>query len=632
MISATPSFLTANAINQKKPILVLLLRNCAYAFATGAIAGSTQAFPDLKASALCGAFTDAGGNLIQALAIGASPTTLLVPAGATQLQLGICDRNYTDNSGNFVVKVTAGLVASQVSVIGSNGPWLFTGGINASFPYAEGGFQPTSTCIAATGLTAGEVVQVQYLSGTVKIGAFFPFVDADGLYDTTVLNGYGIGATLDGISSGQHHPTAYMGSTLKPWLVNVGDHSTTVSDLSGGVDLSDLSMNVQDSLQAITALFPHYIFEGQRATLLMGYAGMALKDFIPMFTGVVDTVSNANGNTEYIFDAASFNAKKLVTNIYTTGDDGFAIDSKHPRTINAHPIDILVSALGQCGVPPSSIDTAKLYYYRDTIYNGLSFAFTLTSSPIGKDFIESELLKPLGGYLRETNTGLLTVNFFYPALSGNGTYTPPTPPVATLDSSNTADMPLAGEAALIDAVTFRFDDDGTGNGSFLAESLQTFGPSFQKYGMVGPQIIESKGMRSGFQGFLWAQLISRLIFLRYGSKNLTLTSVPFFWSQCLLEPGDIIQLTIAQIPNRIGGTLGVTNLTFEVLDRNWKFESGLIELTLLAINLSAFKQYLITTNGEAAYTLASSADKAKYMFLCGTSGQYSNGDPANTLG
>ena len=629
MISATSSFLAANALNQKKPILVLLLRNCPYAFATGAIAGSTVGYPDLKAGALCGAFTDSGGNVIQPIAIGASPTTLIVPAGATQLQLGVNDDNYGGNTGDYVVEITAGLASSQVTVIGNDGPWLFTGGINSAFPYAEmGGTPPSSTCIAATGLTAGEVLQIQYLSGLVSIFGGLPAVDADGLYDH-LQNGYGIGATLD--YSG-HFPTLYMGGVLKPWIVNVDDHSTTVSDLDGGVDLADLTMNVQDSLQLITALFPSYVFEGQRATLLMGYAGMTLANFIPMFTGVIDTVSSANGNTEYIFDAASFNAKKLATNIYTTGDDGFAIDSKHPKTINGHPIDILVAALGYCGVPPNSIDTAKLYYYRDSIYSGLSFAFTLTSSPTGKDFIESELMKPLGGYLRETNTGLMTANFFYPALSGNGTYIPPPPPVATLDQSNTADMPLAGEADLIDSVTFRFDDDGSGNGNFLSESVQEYGPSVEKYGLVGAQIIEAKGMRSGFQGFLWAEVISRLIFLRYGLKNLTLASVPFLWSECLLEPGDIIQLTIAQVPNRAGGTLGVTDLTFEVLDRTWQFMTGLIELNLVAINLSAFKQYQITPNGEADYTLASSTDKAKYMFLCGTNGEYSNGDPANTLG
>jgi hypothetical protein len=636
MISATPTFLAANAVNSKQPILVLLLRNCAYAFSTGAIAGSTEAYPDLKAGALCGAFTDSGGNVIQPLAIGASPTTLIVPAGATQLQLGINDWGWESgfDLGSFLVQINVAGVLSQVTVQATDGPWLFTGGINAAFPYAQGN-PPPGTCVAATGLTAGEVVQVQYLSGLVTVfWGLLPYADADGVWNNiAACDGYGIGATLDVVSFGPiNFPTRYMGSALKPLIVNVDDHSTTVSDLDGGVDLADLTMNVQDALQAITALFPSYVFEGQRATLLMGYAGMALSQFVPMFTGVISTVSSANGNMEYIFDAASFNAQKLTTNIYTTGDDGFAIDSTHPKTINGHPIDILVSALGQCGVPPNSIDTAKLYYYRDTIYSGLSFAFTLTASPTGKDFIESELMKPLGAYLRETNTGLLTANFFYPALSGNGTYTPPTPPVATLDKTNTADMPLAGEANLIDAVTFRFDDDGTGNGTFLSESVQEYGPAIERYGLVGSQIIESKGMRSGFQGFLWADLIARLIFLRYGLKNLTLTSVPFLWSECLLEPGDIIQLTIAQVPNRTGGTLGVTDLTFEVLDRTWSFMTGLIELNLLAINLSAFKQYLITPNGEADYTLASSTDKAKYMFLCGANDKYSNGDPANTLG
>jgi hypothetical protein len=192
-------------------------------------------------------------------------------------------------------------------------------------------------------------------------------------------------------------------------------------------------------------------------------------------------------------------------------------------------------------------------------------------------------------------------------------------------------MPIAGEADLVNSVTFRFDDDDSGNDNFLSESVQEYGPSVERFGLVASQIIESEGMRSGFQGFLWAQIISRLIFLRYGSKNLLLTQVPFLWSECLLEPGDIIQLTIAQVPNRTGGTLGVTDLTFEVLSRTWQFMTGLIELDLLAIDLSAFKQYQIAPNGEASYPSASSGDKAKYMFLCGVNDEYSTGAAANTL-
>jgi len=642
MITPTSAFATANAVNQKAPILVALLRNCKYAFATGPISGNpTKVFPDLLQGALVGAFTDSAGNVIQPLALGASPITMIVPAGATQLQLGINDVYFGGtHSGSFLVQITAGGVESTVTVQALNGPWLFTGGINAAFPYADSGsIQPTTTCIAATGLVAGEIVQVQYLSGTVVLNTgVTPPNDADGL-QPTVLGGsaaYTTGATINTVGGLGHWPTSYMGSTLKTWLVNVADHSTTVNDLDGGVDLADLNFTVQDFQQLLTALFPSYIFEGQRVTLLMGYAGMTIDQFVPFFTGVIDTAANSNANTEYVFTAASFNAKKLSAKIYLTGDDGFPIGSKHPKTINDHPINILVSALGLCGVPLSSIDTNKLYYYRDTIFSGLSYQFTLTSSVTGKDFIESELMKPLGGYLRENNLGFLTANFFYPAISGGSgtgwTYTPPTPPVATLDQTNTAAMPIADEAALIDSVTMRFDDDGTGNGKFLSESTQQYGLSIQKYGMVGEQIIESKGMRSTSQGFLWAAIIARLLFLRYGSKNLLLNGLPFFWSQCLLEPGDIIQLTIAQVPNRAGGTLGVTNMTFEVFDRNWRFMNGITELKLLAIDLSKFKQFLITPNAEAVYASASPTDQAKYMFQCNAAGKYSTGAAANTQG
>src|SRR5580692_9017954 len=208
MISATPSFLTANAINKKAPIGVLLLRNCPYAFSTGAIAGSTEAYPDLKAGALCGAFTDGSGNVIQPLAIGASPTTLIVPAGATQLQLGINDDNFVSSLklGSFVVQINAGELSGQPTVLATDGPWLFTGGINSAYPYSETN-PPTSTCIAATGLTAGEVVQIQYLSGLVTIyNGLLPLADADGLFDNRSFdNGYGIGDTLSQTGS-PHFP------------------------------------------------------------------------------------------------------------------------------------------------------------------------------------------------------------------------------------------------------------------------------------------------------------------------------------------------------------------------------------------------------------------------------------------
>jgi len=52
-----------------------------------------------------GAFTDASGNVIQPLAIGTG-ATLTVPAGATQLQLGVNGNTYLYNAGAFTATVS----------------------------------------------------------------------------------------------------------------------------------------------------------------------------------------------------------------------------------------------------------------------------------------------------------------------------------------------------------------------------------------------------------------------------------------------------------------------------------------------------------------------------------------------
>jgi hypothetical protein len=290
---------------------------------------------------------------------------------------------------------------------------------------------------------------------------------------------------------------------------------------------------------------------------------------------------------------------------------------------------VLVSALQQCGVATSDIDTAKIYYYRDTVFNGLQFTFSLDSAPTAKDFIENELMKPLGMYWRENNIGQITVSSFYPALSGNGSYTPPSYPQITETVNQITDAPVEQIADLVDQVTFRFDQNGNG---FDAETVQTWNSAVAKYGLYGPHIVESKGLRSSFQGYLIAAIVARLIFLRYGNKQIVLDPLPLLWSECVLEPGDIIAVTLPFLPDRQAGVLGITTKTFEVMDRNWKFMSGICEVKLLELNLAPFKQFLITPNAEPSYAADTAPNQAKYMYLCDATGKYSTGAAGNTLG
>jgi hypothetical protein len=410
-------------------------------------------------------------------------------------------------------------------------------------------------------------------------------------------------------------------ATSYDWLTDIGDISLTVSDLDGGANLSNLTFSIQDNGHSFTSDLALFVFEGRKIELLEGFVGLALTDYLVRFTGRVGTVASSNGNAEYAFDCPDVRAD-LAKVIYTVGDDGFPTDSSHPKTLLGNPLDILLDILrNQVGYNDAQIDVATIQNYRDTIFSGITFEFSLTSPPAAKDFIENEILKPLGGYHWPNNLGVFKIHFFYPLAPAS---------VATLDHDVLEDVPLAEEAALVNQVAWRFDQ-GAGSSTFLAESVESYGASISKYGLYEENVIESAGMRSGFQGYFMAAFVSRLIFLRYGSKQLQVENIPLRWIQSLLEPGDFVSVTSSLVPDRKAGTIGVTAKTFEVLDRSWSFMPQIASVKLLEADLSKFKQYLITPNAEADFAADTSLNKAKYLYLSDATGKYSTGVTANTV-
>ena len=428
------------------------------------------------------------------------------------------------------------------------------------------------------------------------------------------------------------------GGLIVDWLSSISDLQITVNDLDGGTDLADLVFNVQDRGAAITADFPTFVFEGKVVTLYSGYVGLNFADFIVLFTGRIDSVESANSNLEYVFSCPDIR-NDLNRAIYTVADDGQNTSSGHVRTLNGHPLDILIDALEtECGLLSAQVDEAKITQYRDTIYSGAQMSFELDTAPVAKEFIESELLKPIGAYMRTDNLGRVTVEFAYPV---NATT------VFDFTPDNVLDIPSAGQADLINQVISRIDaisstETSAGSG-FAAERVQQDSASIIKYGMYGQQIIESKGLRSGLNGLFLASMTSFLIFLRYANKGLchgdngknsSSDPVNAMWSAALLEPGDFVNLTHPKVPDRALGVMGVTNKRYIVMDRTLQFligSAGTVQLKLLEVDLNKFKQFLIAPNGEASYVSASTTDKGKYMFLCNDSDLYSNNDPGNTL-
>lgn len=421
-----------------------------------------------------------------------------------------------------------------------------------------------------------------------------------------------------------------------PWIVTDGidDLDLTLEDLDGGADQRTGGVTVQDSGGAITSDFPNFVFEGKQIQIQVGFVGLAQSDFCTVFTGFIDTVSSANSNTEYYIQFSDVQAK-LAAFVFQSGDDGGSTSSTNVRTVSGHPLNILMEICQQLDVP---CDTAKIEAYRDGPFSGTIFTFYLTQAPAAADFIKEQLMKPLGGYMWINAAGLLTVNFFYP-LAG---------PVAVGSFSRDTwfEIPEAGQTNMINSVQMQFDlDDASANdnstGSYLSSVTENYAPSYELYGdLASEQTINADGVRSAFQGFFIAALTAILIFQRYGFKNLTFddessggSSPDSTWNTLLYEPGDILSVTHPQVPDRKAGVVGITNKPFEVLNKTIKFSEGRLNYTMIdASYLSQFGLYKIAPMGEAAYTAASTGDKAEYMFFCGANGEYSNGDPAHILG
>jgi hypothetical protein len=85
-------------------------------YALTCVPGASASGP-IATGGLMGAFTDSDGNVVEPVAIGTG-ATLTVPSGATQLQLGINDNVYQDNTGGFTATVAiAGSIPISSSLL-----------------------------------------------------------------------------------------------------------------------------------------------------------------------------------------------------------------------------------------------------------------------------------------------------------------------------------------------------------------------------------------------------------------------------------------------------------------------------------------------------------------------------------
>lgn len=431
----------------------------------------------------------------------------------------------------------------------------------------------------------------------------------------------------------------YPGAELDdPWVVSIDDHVKNINDLDGGADQETFSFTVQDRDFKITAdMGAGTVFEGMLVQVYIGFASLTnLDDYLLYWQGYIDTVDSTNSNLDYIFQCSDVTVK-LQQVVYLTGDDGAQTSAGNVKTVQGHPLDIMLDILlnqvkdpatGQ-GLDPSLINTTKIKAYRDGVFAGMSFLFHIQQPPSAADFIKNQILKPLGGYMW-VSQGMITVNFFYPLAL-------PTP-LITMGPDNFMTIPTAEQTEMVNVVQFQFDKDDDGansSGQLLSTNTQAYTPSVLKYGVFGEHNIVSDGLRAALQGYLITWLVSQLIFLRYGLKNLMFdqNAAEGLFTSLLYEPGDVIAVTHPQIPDRKAGVMGITGMLFEITNKKTVFDAGTVTLSMIdASYLTNYGLSEITPDNEPDYTSAPSGDQSLYMFLAGSNGKYSDGNPGNKLG
>lgn len=233
---------------------------------------------------LIGAFTDSSGNVVQPICIGNGPIGLLVPTGATQLQFGVNDDQYFNNLGSFVIStaVNAGS-SSNSTVLGTAMPWNPSTNPSYSFGINDG----TSPLVARSGLTAGQTITIQYISGTVAISGAVSFFDANGNM-AFMTGGFNTGITST------FFPTKYMNAAN---LIGVNG----VSSWSGDGTIFGNSSSVGSVIATLISQAPNRFLAGPVS------GGSANPTFRTLISAdIPNNAANTSGTAAKATDLASY--------------------------------------------------------------------------------------------------------------------------------------------------------------------------------------------------------------------------------------------------------------------------------------------------------------------------------------
>jgi hypothetical protein len=261
------------------------------------------------------------------------------------------------------------------------------------------------------------------------------------------------------------------------------------------------------------------------------------------------------------------------------------------------------------GIPPSEIDFPSFESVREWYVDYVE-RFVFDRAENIKTYIEKYILKPHGLCFYVTNTGKLGLMIARPPLDFTAT---------VLDSDDIIGVPSIhmDNSEIINDVTVYYgwnpvnrEFEGDGN-TTRVEVIDT--DSVAEHDMQGVVELEPRGLIGTPRGKSLAGRLARKKKRHFNGPNPVIT-IPVLLTHGAIDPGEILQVQIDNLPDQRAGTTGWNRYMIVVGKRpNW--DTGALSFDVVDTQYLGKRYGLIAPSGTSDYDAASNAEKATYAFI-----------------
>ena len=446
---------------------------------------------------------------------------------------------------------------------------------------------------------------------------------------------------------------------------------------TGRAVVSQINFVLTDVLNNATRLIAADV-HGKNCTVYMGYEDLAWANYVVRFAGKVEAIKMTSDQTGYDFtlrardalanrdafdvpathlsspmvtgdtqalveSAAGFDGKGVfIVNQelvgYANRTDGRlfgltrGVHGTTPADHNAgrivtevlvlgpsHPIDIALSVLKDSGkrglsIPAADIDEAAFNSAKTVLGGEVKMQFFVARKRNGKKFLEEQIFLATGSIPIQTADGRIGVQPF----EDPGTLAV----AADITDEDLVDTQRPSWEVdvkeIVNSVEYLYDHS-VEDGKYGSKISFTDPPSVRKFGQIGIAI-EHEGFRLAIAGTREFMAERGAHFLSRFSSAPPFTRLRLKFKHQVLSAGDIIRVTLSELPKRGTSDRGVRNVLFEIVEQQVDFQREAVWVKMIDATFFPFSTAW-APSGLPNYSGASDLQKKRYAWWADAQGE-----------